>query len=51
MKYCNSELEGARRDRFNEKDSEELLYNVRQSIEKSIQKLRDAAIYGAESDS
>jgi hypothetical protein len=39
MKYYNSELESTKRDHFNEKELNELLNDVRQSIEKSIQKL------------
>ena len=42
MKYYNSELESIRRDHFDEKELKELLDDVRQSIEKSLQKLREA---------
>ena len=40
MKYYNSELESIRRDHFDEKELRELLNDVRQSIEKSIQKIK-----------
>jgi hypothetical protein len=41
MKYYNSELESIRRNHFDEKELKELLNDVRQSIEKSIQKLEE----------
>jgi hypothetical protein len=43
MKYYNSELESIRRNNFDEKELKELLNDVRQSIEKSILKLREAS--------
>lgn len=43
MKYYNSELESIRRNNFDEKELKELLNDVRQSIEKSVQKLREAS--------
>jgi len=44
MKYYNSELESIRRNHFDEKELKELLNDVRQSIEKSILKLREASL-------
>jgi hypothetical protein len=41
MKYYNSELEGIKRDHFDEKVLKELLDDVRQSIEKSAKKIRE----------
>lgn len=43
MKYYNSELESIRRNNFDEKELKELLNDVRQSIEKSVLKLREAS--------
>ena len=37
----NQELESIRRDHFDEKELNELLYDVRQSIGKSVQKLSE----------
>ena len=41
MKYYNSELESIKRNQFEEKELIGLLSDVRQSIEKSIQKLME----------
>ena len=41
MKYYNSELEGIRRDHFDEEVLRELLEDVKRSVEKSAMKLRD----------
>jgi len=44
MKYYYSELESIRRNHFDERELKELLNDMRQSIEKSILKLREASL-------